>query len=151
MLPRWSLKPTLNVKGRQVPVPQLYCQLDILMFRHLPALLLVFRSSMGTKKLHTYGCTTEHHHSRERWRPSDAGALDATGIKIRCDIKHKALAPESASKVEIQRTDSVVAYFQVALYNSFFNIQSRFFWWIFGRGNCLANSFIYYRWKNVNY
>lgn len=39
------------------------------------------------------------------------GALSATGIKISCDIKHKALALELRSKVVAQTTGSVVANF----------------------------------------
>lgn len=48
-------------------------------------------------------------------KSSNAGALGAAGIKISCDIKHKALAPELMSKVEVKKPVSVVA-----LYNCFF-------------------------------
>lgn len=146
-----SLKPALNVKCRQVPVPQFYCR--------------TFSSS--SISLHSCGCCgapwalrscipmavpLNSHHSRGRWSPSDAGTFGAIGIKISCDIQHKVLAPELMSKVEVQQV-LLWLIFKWDFTTVFFNIQFRFLCWIFGRGNCLANFFhlLYTTWKNVNY
>lgn len=117
-----------------MPVLPLYCQQGIPTFRHPPY------SPVGVLELHSFGHKVAAylwlHHKRVNTLEEDEvyqiqGAVDAIGIEIRCDIKQQALAPEQMSKVEVQTTGSVVAnfprYFQVALYNCFFQHEA----WIF--------------------
>jgi len=80
-----------------VPVLPLYCQQDTLTFRHLS------HTSVGVLELYSSGHKAAaylwlYHKTVNTLEEDEVyqiqGAVDALGIKTRCDIKQQALAPE---------------------------------------------------------
>lgn len=134
----WSLKPTLNLKRRQVPVLLLDYQQDILTFRHLPY------TPPGALELHSFG----HLEAAYLWlrqksanTPEDdefyqiQGAVDAIGIRIRRDINNKLQRQSSCQKWKCKQYLLWLIYQDNFKWDSnFFNMRSGFLWWNIWKG-----------------
>lgn len=145
----WNLLIHLQQKGSPKTTiyssVKLYCQWNVLIFRHLPAFLSVFWSFMGTKELHTYGCTTEQPPLYRKMKFIRCRSFRCNRHQDQLWHQTQSFSTRVMSKVEYKQQVLLWLIFKWHSTTGFFNIQFRFLCWIFAMGNCLADSFTYYR------